>query len=112
MLASYVQRLNFVIQKNCWRKISRHFYYFIKKSNGSSVTVTVRSTKYCQSPIPSGGLVIALLGALNRKHVKYEDNNDEEEITITDEQSNLFMYTVSSEEDNEIERQNEEDCDN
>ena len=43
-------------------------------------------------------------------YVKYEDSNDEEEITITVEQSNLFMYTESSEEDNETEKENEEDC--
>ena len=42
------------------REISRHVCFFIK-SEGGSVNGTVISTKYRTSPIPAGGLEIALL---------------------------------------------------
>ena len=42
------------------RELFRHVHYFIK-TEGGFVNGSVISTKYCPSPIPSGGLKISLL---------------------------------------------------
>ena len=99
------------------RDISRHVCYFIK-TEGGFVNSSVISTKYCQSPIPSGGLKIPLLLKFScpeqktfekRKNfvdslyhyvysrVNGEEGSDEEEaaIVIETDQSKPFSHTTA-----------------
>ena len=60
-----VRKFYFLTRGKRWdihipREISRHVYYFIK-TEGAFVNGSVISTKYCPSPVPSGGLKIPLL---------------------------------------------------
>ena len=55
------------------RESSGHVYYFIK-TEGGFVNGSVIATKYCLSPIPSGGLEITLLllKFLCKEHITFE----------------------------------------
>ena len=58
------------------REVSRHTYFYIK-GEGGHIDGSILSTRYCTSPIPSGGLEISLMMTFrSSRYITHQKMND------------------------------------